>query len=72
MFDENEKKELLAGMVSASRRLDFETMRRNSQPPDPLHMNIDEVIDFLEAALRLSNLPSGPLASKRDYPRPLI
>lgn len=72
MFDEDEKKELLAGMVSDSRRLDFETMRRNSLPPDPLHMGIDEVIDFLEAALRLANLPPGPRAPKPDYPRPLI
>jgi len=72
VLDEDEKKELLAGMVSDSHRLDFETMRRNSLPPDPLHIDVDELIDFLEAALRLANLPPGPRAPKLDYPRPLI
>ena len=72
MIDDEEKKDLLAGMVSDSARLDFEIMRRNAAPRDPRRMDIDELIDFLEAALRLSRPPSGPRAPGTDYPRPLI
>lgn len=73
MFSEEEKKDLLAGMVSDSQRLDFEIMRKNSAPKDPLHMDIDALIDFLESALALANLPSpGPSNPRPDYPRPLI
>jgi hypothetical protein len=72
MLNDDEKKDLLAGMVSDSRRLDFKTMRLNTRPPDPPRMDLDELIDFLEAALRLANLPTGPRTQKPDYPRSLI
>lgn len=72
MLDDEEKKDLLAGAVSDSARLDFEIMRRNAAPREAGRMDIDELIDFLEAALRLSRPPSGPRAPQADYPRPLI
>lgn len=72
MLDENEKRDLLVEMSSDSRRLDFETMRRNSAPRDPRRMDIDALIDFLEAALRLANPPAARPAPRLDYPRPLI
>lgn len=72
MLDDEEKKDLLAGMVSDSARLDFEIMRRNAAPRDPGHMDIDELIDFLEAALLLSQSPALRRSPGGDYPRPLI
>lgn len=72
MLDDEEKKDLLDGMASDSARLDFEIMRRNAAPRSPGQMDIDELIDFLEAALRLSRPPSGPRAPGADYLKPLI
>lgn len=72
MLDDEEKKDLLAGMASDSARLDFAIMRRNAAPRNPDRMNIDELIDFLEAALRLSRLPPGPRAPGAEYLQPLI
>ena len=71
MLDDEEKRSLLE-MVSDSARLDFEIMRRNAAPRDPRHMDIDELVDFLEAALRLSRPPFVRRSPGGDYPRPLI
>lgn len=71
MLSEDEKRDLLDGAHSASTRRDFQILRRNSAPKDPRNMSIPALVDFLEAALRLSG-PGRRDDVKIDYPRPLI
>lgn len=59
-------------LVSDSWRTDQDIMRRNAAPADPAAMNVDELILFLDQALRLAgNVPSSPRPAI-DYPRAMI
>lgn len=49
-----------ADRVSDSWRIDQETMRRNAAPPDPAAIKIDDLIRFLDQALRLVGEPAPP------------
>ena len=61
------------GLVSDSWRLDQETMRRNSAPPDPARLDVDELIKFLDQMMRLTGAATAPpRPSAPDHPRTLI
>lgn len=57
-------------LVSDSWRIDQEIMRRNGAPANPAAMNIDELILFLDQALRLAG--DAPRRPASEYARPLI
>ena len=62
-----------ADLVSDSWRLDHETMRRNSAPPDPARLDVDEFIKFLDQMMRLAEAaPASPRPPAPDHPRTLI
>ncbi|MBI2789968.1 MAG: hypothetical protein HYX59_14950 [Elusimicrobia bacterium] len=61
-----------AGLVSDSWRIDQEIMRRNAAPADPAAMNVDDLIRFLDQALRLAGSSPAPRLSAADYSRSLI
>lgn len=57
--------------VSDSWRLDQEIMRRNASPRDPAALPVDELIRFLDEALRLAGgVPRPPRAA--EHSRDLI
>ena len=58
-------------LVSDSWRMDQEIMRRNAAPPDPAAMNVDDLIRFLDQALRLAGSPPARRPAM-DLPRALI
>lgn len=47
-------------------------MRRNAAPADPAAMNIDDLILFLDQALRLAGGTPAPRPHAADYSRSLI
>lgn len=57
-------------LVSDSWRLDQEIMRRNAAPPHPAMLDVDDLIRFLDQALRLS--VASPAPPVREHPNPLI
>ena len=59
-------------LVSDSWRIDQEIMRRNAAPPSPSAMSVDDLILFLDQALRLAGDTPAPHPPAADYPRPLI
>lgn len=61
-----------AGLVSDSWRIDQEIMRRNAAPADPAAMNVDDLIRFLDQALRLAGGVQAPRLSAADHSRSLI
>ncbi|MBI2386652.1 MAG: hypothetical protein HYV14_11635 [Elusimicrobia bacterium] len=67
MADDND-----AGLVSDSWRIDQEIMRRNAAPADPAAMKIDDLIRFLDEALRLAGAAQAPRLGPADHSRPLI
>lgn len=61
-----------ADLVSDSWRLDQEIMRRNGAPADPASMKIDDLILFLDQALRLAEGVPAPRPPAPHYSRALI
>lgn len=61
-----------AGLVSDSWRIDQEIMRRNAAPADPTAMKVDDLILFLDQALRLAGGAQPPRLSSADHSRSLI
>lgn len=61
-----------AGLVSDSWRIDQEVMRRNAAPADPAAMKIDDLIRFLDQALRLAGSAHAPRLNAADHSRSLI
>lgn len=59
-------------LVSDSWRIDQEIMRRNAAPPDPAALDVDDLIRFLDQALRLAGDAPAPRPPAADYTRPLI
>lgn len=59
-------------LVSDSWRIDQDIMRRNAAPASPSAMNVDDLIRFLDEALRLAGDAPGPRPPAEDYPRRLI
>lgn len=61
-----------AGLVSDSWRVDQEIMRRNAAPADPAAVSVDDLIRFLDQALRLVQGTPAPRPPAPDHPRSLI
>lgn len=61
-----------ASLVSDSWRIDQEIMRRNAAPSDPAAMSVDDLIRFLDQALRLAGGAPAPRPPAPDFPRALI
>lgn len=61
-----------ASLVSDSWRIDQEIMRRNAAPVDPAAMSVDDLIQFLDQALRLAGGTPAPRQPMTDHPRALI
>jgi hypothetical protein len=61
-----------ADLVSDSWRIDQEIMRRNAAPADPAAMNVDDLIRFLDQALRLAGGANAPRPHAADYTHALI
>lgn len=61
-----------AGLVSDSWRVDQEIMRRNAAPADPAAVSVDDLIRFLDQALRLAQGAPAPRPPAPDHPRSLI
>jgi hypothetical protein len=59
-------------LISEEWRLDQEIMRRNAVPAVPAAMSVDDLIRFLDQALRLAEGPPTPRAPAADYSRYLI
>lgn len=59
-------------LVSDSWRIDQEIMRRNAAPADPAALSVDDLIRFLDEALRLAGDAPAPRPPAADYTRPLI
>lgn len=61
-----------ADRVSDSWRIDQEIMRRNAAPPDPAAIKIDDLILFLDQALRLVGGEPAPPRTTPSHLRDLI
>ena len=61
-----------ASLVSDAWRIDQEIMRRNAAPADPAAMSVDDLIQFLDQALRLAGDMPAPRPPIVDYPHALI
>lgn len=58
--------------LSDSWRIDQEIMRRNAAPADPAALSVDDLIRFLDEALRLAGDAPAARPPAADYPRRLI
>lgn len=61
-----------SSLVSDSWRVDQEIMRRNAAPPNPAAVDLDDLIRFLDEALRLAGNPPAPRRPAPDFSRALI
>ncbi|PIR15486.1 MAG: hypothetical protein COV48_14115 [Elusimicrobia bacterium CG11_big_fil_rev_8_21_14_0_20_64_6] len=61
-----------ASLVSDSWRIDQDILRRNAAPADPAALSVDDLIRFLDEALRLAGDAPGPRPPAADYTRRLI
>lgn len=61
-----------ASLISDSWRIDQEIMRRNAAPADPAALSVDDLIEFLDQALRLAGDSPSPRPPASDFPRALI
>ena len=61
-----------ASLVSDSWRLDQDIMRRNAAPVDPTAMSVDDLIQFLDQALRLAGGAPAPRPPAANHSRSLI
>ncbi len=61
-----------ADLVSDSWRIDQEIMRRNAAPANPAAISVDDLILFLDSALRLAGSTPAPRRPEADHPGVLI
>jgi hypothetical protein len=59
-------------LISDSWRIDQEILRRNAAPADPARINVDDLIVFLDQALRLADTVTAPRRPAADHARSLI
>lgn len=61
-----------ASLVSDSWRIDQDIMRRNAAPSNPAAISIDDLIVFLDQALRLAGDAPAPRHPATDHSHSLI